>query len=116
MAVKNYVLAVPLSSLASTGFSGTYAAINATGLPQACWMIRLTNNSDQDATISFNGSTDNEFIPKATSREIYAQASMQPNGYIANFAKGTVVWVKGTAGMTGSIYLSGYYNPTDKVV
>lgn len=116
MAVKNYVLAVPLKSLASTSFGGTYTAINSTGLPQACWMICLTNNSDQDATISYDGTNDHEFIPKGTSREIYAQASMQPNGYIANFAKGLVVYVKGTAGMTGSIYLSAYFNPTNTVV
>lgn len=112
MAVKNYVLAVPLTSLASSSFAGSYTAINSAGLPQACWMIRLTNNSDQDATISYDGTHDHEFIPKATSREFYAQASMQPNNFIANFAKGLVVYAKGTAGMAGSIYLSGYYNPS----
>lgn len=112
MAVKNSVFAVPLHSLASTGFSAAYAIINTGGLTQPCWMICLTNNSDEDATISYDGTNDHEFIPKGTSREFYAQASSQPNNFIANFPKGLVVYAKGSAGMAGSIYLSGYYQPS----
>lgn len=112
MAVKNSVLAIPLASAASSGVSGTYLAINATGLPNACFKIRITNNSTKDITISYDGINDHEYLPTAfAALDVYAQPGAQPNNFIANFAKGTVVWVKGTAG-TGNIYLSGFYLPS----
>lgn len=116
MAVKNYVLAIPLTSIASSTVGGTYAAINPTGLPNACFELRITNNSNKDITISYDGINDHEYLPTASAAlQIYGQQGAQPSSFIANFAKGTVIWVKGTAG-TGNIYLSGFYLPTNTVV
>ncbi len=112
MAATNIVKAIPLTSILSSALSGTYQAINSTGLPNACFLIKIINNSDEDITVSYNGSTDNDFIPKATVFQLPAQSNAQPNNYIAKFAIGTKVYVKGSAGMSGSIYLAGYYQPT----
>jgi len=106
MAVRNSVFAIPLTSLESTGITGTYAPINATGLPQACWKLRITNDTDEDVTLSYDGINDHEYLPTTDILEIYAGSQGQPNNHLCNFAKGTVIWAKGTTG-TGFLYLSG---------
>jgi len=111
MAVKNKVLAIPLTNVASSTLGASYLPINATGLANPCFLIRITNASNKDVTISYDGVNDHEYLVSATFMDINAQTNSQPNTNIANFATGTVVYVKGTAG-TGIIYLSGYYQPT----
>ena len=108
---KNAVSAIPLTSVASTAL-GTYAAINPNGLPHPCFILKITNNADADVTISYDGTTDNEFVPKQTALLLNVQAGAQPRAFVSLFAQGLKVYVKGTAGMSGSIYLSGYYLPT----
>ena len=108
MAVKNSVQAIPLTNIASSTVSGSYAAINATGLPNACFLIRIINNSTQDVTVSYDGTTDHEYVIKATVSQFSFQANSKPNNFVANIAQGTKVYVKGTAG-TGNIYLAGYF-------
>lgn len=111
MLVKNQVKAIPLTSIATGSVSGSYAAINSSGLPFPCFALRIINNTDKDVTVSYDGTTDNDYIPTLSSLTISTQTNSQPNGYIALFKVGTVVYVKGTAGMSGSIYLAGYYQP-----
>lgn len=111
MAVKNKVLAIPLTNIASSTVSSSYQAINATGLANPCFLIRIINASTTNVTVSYDGVTDNEYVIAASSMDVNAQTNGQPNTSIANFAAGTVVYVKGTAG-TGNVYLSGYYQPT----
>lgn len=109
MSARNTVSSIPLTSVASVSLVGTYAPINTTGLPNACFMLRLTNSTDVGVTVSFDGVTNNEYIPAGGVVNLPVQSNSQYNNFIANFPRGTIVYVKGTAGMTGSIYLSGYY-------
>lgn len=104
----NRVNAIPLTSIASSSVTGTYAAINTNGLPEACFMIRINNDSNKDITVSYDGTTDHEFIIAADFLQVDAQNNSRPNNFTALFAKGMIVYVKGTAG-TGNVYLSGYY-------
>jgi hypothetical protein len=107
----NIVKPIPLTSIDSaTGVSGTYAAINPNGLPNGCIMIRITNNSTKDVTVSFDGTNDHEYIPTLTSVLLQFQTNAQPNASTALLPLGTKVYVKGTAG-TGLIYLAGWYQP-----
>lgn len=110
MSVKNTVKAIPLTSINSTGVTVTYAAINATGLPNACYIVRINNDSTENITISFDGINDHEFLATTETLQLTFQGNPQPNGYYAVLPVGTVLWVKGTTG-TGFIYLSGYYMP-----
>lgn len=110
MSVKNIVKAIPLTSINSTTFFGAYLPINPTGLPQACFLIRIYNNSGVDVTISYDGSTDNDIIPHGTSEQLNFQTNSQPNNQVALLAKGTIVYVRGTVS-TGLVYLAGYYQP-----
>jgi hypothetical protein len=110
MALKNSVQAIPLSSIASSTVSGSYQAINSGGLPNPCFLIRITNGSNMAVTISYDGSTDQEYLAAGAILQLSLQANSQPSNFVTNMSKGTIVYVKGTAG-TGSVYLSGYYQP-----
>lgn len=108
MAVKNSVHAIPLTSIASSTVTGSYQAINPSGLPKPCFLIRIINFSSQAITISYDGVTDHEFLPNGGIFQFNIQANSQPSSYLANLSIGTIVYIKGTAG-TGTVYLSGYY-------
>jgi hypothetical protein len=108
MAVKNRVKAITLTSKASSTVTGSYAAINASGLTQACFLIRINNASNQAITISYDGTNDHDYLAANTALTFDFQANSQPNNFMALLALGTIVYVKGTAG-TGTISLSGYY-------
>jgi uncharacterized protein (UPF0303 family) len=107
MSLKNSIKAVPLKNIDSSTVGATYKAINSTGLPNGCFLIKITNNSTQDVTVSYDGTTDHEYVIKATSVQISGESNNEQ--YVA-FPGSMVVYVKGTAG-TGNIYLSGYYQP-----
>lgn len=109
-AVKNIVRAIPLTTIASSTVSGAYAAINPNGLPNSCFMIEIINASSMAITVSYDGSTDNDFVPANTVRMLEFQTNAQPNNWQASLAQGTIVYVKGTAG-TGNVYLAGYFQP-----
>lgn len=110
MAVKNSILPIPLTNIASSSVTGSYAAINASGLPNAVCVVRITNASTKDVTISYDGSNDHDYLVSGTVLLLFLQSNSQPNNFIANISKGTVVYVKGTGG-TGNIYLAGWYQP-----
>lgn len=109
MAYRNSVSAIAMTNITSSTVSSTYAAINATGLPHNCSIVYIVNNSTTDVTVSYDGTTDNDYVPTMTTRTLEFQTNSNPLSYQSNLAIGTKVYVKGTAG-TGNIYLIGYYN------
>jgi hypothetical protein len=113
MGVRNIVQAIPLTSVLSSAINAsTYTAITAAGgLPAACFLLRINSTSTTDVTISYDGVNDHEFLLHGTSMQIESQANNRPQNSVALFPAGMVVYAKGTAG-TGSIYLSGYYQPS----
>jgi hypothetical protein len=112
MAVRNAVTPIPLTSISSGSVSGTYAAINAEGLPNACVIIKIVNNSTEDVTVSFDGINDHDYIPTKTASLYNYQTASQPNNFVCLLPIRTTLWVKGTSG-TGSIYLVGFYSATN---
>lgn len=111
MSLKNSVKAIPLTSILGTAVTSSYKPINATGLPESCFQIHIFNNSDTDVTVSYDGTTDNEFLPHGLTVPREFQSNLQTTNTAGLISRGTVVYVKGSAGSTGSIYLSGYYMP-----
>lgn len=105
---QDKVKAITLTSIASSTVSGTYQAINPLGLTHACFLVRVMNASNQNVTLSYDGSTDNDVVLATSTLEVPCQTNSVPNNKVALFAKGQIIYVKGTAG-TGNIYLSGYY-------
>ena len=99
-----------LRTLAHGSISGTYAAVgSAFSNPIRC--IDITNNTDADLTISFDGTNDHVFVPKATSKQFNYESNKElPAGKLTQ-AIGTVVYVKGSPG-TGNVYVAVFYGFT----
>lgn len=111
MSLKNTVKAVPLTSLDSATFTGTFQAINPNGLPQACWQLHMTNLSNRTVFVSLDGTEEADVIAVGSTLTINSQQNMAPNNFVNKFAKGTVIYVSGAAAGTGLVYLAGYYQP-----
>lgn len=112
MAVRNTILAIPLKSIDSATFTGAYQLVTtAAGIPNACFMLRLVNNSNVPVTVSYDGTTDHDEVQAGATLIVPPSTISQPNNFLANFAQGTKVYVKGAAG-AGLVYLAGYYQPS----
>lgn len=105
MAVKNILLPIPLGTLA---IGATYQAFAA--LPQACCIVRIINASNAQVLVSFDGANDHDVVLAAGALQLNAQTNSQPNNFIANVAKGSLIYVKGAG--AGNVYLAGYYQPS----
>ena len=112
MATTNVVKPIALTNIDSSTLSASYQAINASGLTFPCFEVIINNASNQDVTISLDGTHDHFYVVKATTLLIASQTNSRPNNFVADFAQGTIFYAKGTAG-TGNIYLSGLYQPTE---
>ncbi len=109
MSVKNTVNAVEMFFIASGVIeSDEYTAINSGGLPFACFLLRIINDSDEGVLVSYDGVTDHDFVSQNQTLQIPFQANSQPNNHVALIPKGTTVYVKGTAG-DGDVYVAAYY-------
>lgn len=105
----NTVKAIPLSIFDSSAMLVTYQSMNGpAGLPGACFWIQVYNASDEGIFLSYDGITDNEIIPSDNRFSLMTFMGATPNSWTSLLAKGTQIYVRGTAG-TGNIYLSGYY-------
>jgi hypothetical protein len=103
----NKIKSIERSSLDVSTLSGSYLPINSTGLPEACFCLRLVNDSDIDLDISFDGSTTNDFVAAGDSIEINVPPILA--GSSVSFGSGLVIYAAQAAGGTGKVYLSGYY-------
>jgi len=108
MAVKNRVFPLELQSIDSSTLTANYQAVEASGIEAPAFVIRISNNSDEDVTISFDGSTDHEIVAAGEGIRWDFQTNARPQTNIAALAQGTVIYAKGTAG-TGTITISGWY-------
>lgn len=105
---KNFVYPIPMTSIDSAIFTGSYQLINTGGTPHACFLLKVVNNSNKLVTISWDGINDHDVAP-ATSIYVYDyQTNKQPTNDVALVPKGTTIYVKGAAGV-GLVYLVGYY-------
>ncbi len=111
MAVKNIALPIPLTSIDSASFSGSYQLVTgAGGLTKPCITLRIVNNSDKDITVSYDGTIDHDYIPTKTVRDIQLQTNALSQTQTCSLAQGTKIYVKAAMG-TGLVYLSGFYQP-----
>jgi len=106
----DYLSSIEIASIDSSTFTGNLQAINTAGLPNSCSIIRIINNSDRDVTVSYDGSTNHDFLPDGETLQINLGQNTVPSGYRTLLRKGTVVYVSGLAGGTGLVYLVGYYS------
>lgn len=112
MPVQNKVSATTLISYDVSAFDGAYHLMTAAGgTLDPLQILQYVNDTDRDVTISYDGTNDHDFIRLGTDRQYGFATNSIPQTSICVLAKGTKVYVKGTAGGTGLFYLVGYYNP-----
>lgn len=104
---KNSVFPLVLATLSSASVTASYQPINVGGFEASPFLVRITNASNQAITVSFDGVLDNEFVAANTTAELNMQQNAAPPNWTCKFRKGTVVYVKGTAG-SGTIAVSAY--------
>lgn len=118
MAHRNTVTAVPLATIAFSGLDNvSFNAINSAGLDEACFIIRIVNDTDGDLLISYNGTTTHERIAAIntfTTEPHTLAVPLTRNNIHENteWKKGQIIYGKydGSAATSGNIYISGYHN------
>lgn len=109
MSSINLVLPIPLTSFSVEALTESFQVINIAGLPRACFLFRLTNSSDVDVVISYDGKTAHDYLISKSTLQLSLPANTQLNNMGALLKQGSKIYVKGAGAGTGSIYLSGYY-------
>lgn len=102
-----------LRTLAYTGTSGSYAAVQ-TAIAHNWRMFRIINETDGDMLFSLDGTNDNFFVP-SYSFVLYDLATNAPPIKVTDelaLSVGTIFYVKrtGTAPTQGSVYVEGIYS------
>lgn len=95
-----------LRSIASSSVTSSYKLIQSV-LTFPTRIMKITNNSTQDVTVSWDGVNDNEYIPAGGFLLLDVSANREAS-QICEISANTSILVKGTAG-TGNIYVSSYY-------
>ena len=108
--IQQSVQEIPLTSINSASLIGTYQAINPNGLPHSCFILRIINGGTTAITVSYDGTNDHDVVFADSILQIPTPINTLPNSRGGQFALGTIVYVKGTAGV-GSIGLAGYFTP-----
>jgi len=104
---KNTVNAIEMYSLDSATLTGGYDEF-VTSLDKACFMLRITNASNKQISISYDGTHLHDTVTAGSTATLMFQTNNVPRSHIALMPKGQKIWLVGNAG-TGYIYLAGYY-------
>lgn len=96
-----------LRSKAAVSITGTYSTLG-TVFAHPMRLICLSNNTDGDLTFSFDGTTDNLFIPAGGFKLFDLTTNRTDPDQSFVFATGTQVYVKGTPTLR-SVYLEAIY-------
>lgn len=99
------MVAIPFNTATLTG---NYDPFIAGGLPRACSLIRIINNSNVDVGFSYDGINTHEFLPIGSVTQIQFQTNSRPNSKSALLPRRAPVSLIGAAGV-GNVWLVGYY-------
>jgi hypothetical protein len=114
--VKDIIQAIPYAAVASSALTVEYqpfvfGGLAGSGLPESCFLLKINNFGSTIIIISYDGINDHDQVDTRTTLEVYGgQGSSQPNNSNCLWAKGQMVYIRGTAG-TGAVTLCGYYQP-----
>ena len=106
MANKNFVYPITMATYDSSNLTTSYATMNSTGNALPLVILKIVNNSNQDVTISFDGTTDHDFVPAGGFSLYDYQANTVES--MAMLRIGTVIYGKGAAAGSGNVYIVGY--------
>jgi hypothetical protein len=100
-----------LISLAAGSITASYTTLGSP-LTQNWRIFKITNDTDGNMLISFNGTTDNIFVPAASFTLYDLSTNAPPIAVTSNLvlALGTQFYIKYvSAPTTGSVYVEGVY-------
>jgi hypothetical protein len=106
--MKNSIKVDTLASFNSTGLTGSLKIVNAAGFAGPVAILRIINDCNKAITISYDGSTNHDYLAAGATLHLNIQNNAAPNNYVAMLKKGSSVYVSGAAG-TGYIYIAAYY-------
>lgn len=107
---KNQVFAVPVLGIDGSTLTTDYQVVNAGGLPNACFYLKVINTGDNEPVfISYDGTNDHDYIPESGSIIINAQTNTQLTSGTALFPIGFTVWARGSSANDGEVAVIGYY-------
>jgi len=112
MKLTNRVHAEEASFFDATTILDTgYLPINTTPLEYPCFLIRIINASTENIWLSYDGTTNHDYLPAGHTATIDFQTNALPSAFVAQKQKGTVVYVKDAIAPfkpLGSIILAAY--------
>lgn len=111
MAIANTVAAIKQVTVDADILTENYS-VAYKDLPRPIYMLRIVNDSNKGIYISYDGFTDNDFIPADTTMQLPFHTSRGPGSKGVQLAKGTNIYIKKEDGKKGKgiIHISGYYN------
>lgn len=99
------------SSFAGMNLAANYTIYTGNGFQDPVKILKIYNGSNVGVTISFDGITQNDYIPALGTLIVDLQTNHFNDAAHAsgtlNIGKGQILYGKGTAG-TGNVYISGY--------
>ena len=112
MSVRNRVEAFTMITFDVATFTGAYQLITAaSGIAESCILVKYINDSNRDVTISYDNVNDHDLVRDTTEILYDFQTNAQPSNWYSQLARGTKVYIRGTAGGAGTFYMIGYFNP-----
>ena len=95
-----------LRSIAASTFTGSYQVVGVV-LAHPSRIVKFTNNTATDVTVSWDGTNDHEYIPSGSFLLLDISSNKEISN-IFNIRAGLQFYAKGSAS-TGSFYISSYY-------
>jgi hypothetical protein len=105
-ALSTVLLPDPVRTIDSSTFTGNYMAVG-TPLANGARIIKFTNISSSQVTLSWDGINDNEILP-ANSFVLLDISAARENVQYMEIKQGTQFYAKGASG-TGLFIISVYY-------
>lgn len=105
---QNTVKAIPLTTILAAAVPAAYPAAPQLTLPNAVFFLRIVNQTNNPITISFDGTTDHEYVLSGQVFEINTQTNSLPNNKVSLFSARDTIFIKGAGGGT-AVTISGYY-------
>lgn len=86
-----------------------YQGFNNYGLEWPCSMLKIVNDSYAQIFVSYDGTTDHDYVGANGTMDLLFQLNSQPNGHVSKASTGLIVYIRGSVPKFGGwIYLIGH--------
>lgn len=107
MSIRSSVRALGLRVFDINNLTSSYQPIDPDGIEKVALLLRLSNVSNRGVFISYDGTTDHDFLDRDNVLQLSLQENASRYHSTAGLSRGTKIYVKGNSGV-GFLYLSIY--------